>query len=111
MGGDPAVAAHEALARSARGLLDSGERFWGLSLLLNVATNLEALGAHGPAVLVATWVISQGFTPRSTNRSRSTEPAVALVTDEVMRELASRVATMTDEDVLALCQTKIERPS
>jgi hypothetical protein len=109
MGGDPVVAAQEAL-RSAQRLLDSGERLWGLSLLLNVATNLEALGARDPAVLVATWVLFQGFLPRprSTSRLRSVEPVVALITDEVMLELASRVETMTDDEVLALCQAEID---
>jgi predicted ATPase len=107
MGGDHLSSARDTLL-SARRLLASGERFWGLSLLGAVAKDLDALGAREPAVMVTGWVLSQGVQLRSTS-PRTTAFLYAPFTEDLLRELEPRLATMTDADVIDLCQAEIDK--
>jgi predicted ATPase/class 3 adenylate cyclase len=106
LGGDHVSSARETL-RSAEQLLASGERFWGLSLLGAVATDLDGLGAREPGIMVTAWVLIQGI--RFPLLPLSPTQLEELVTDDLLSQLQPTLATMTDADVIALCHAEIDR--
>jgi hypothetical protein len=112
LGEDHATVAGAALD-TAEDLLDTPERFWGLNPLSFVAAKFEALRADDAGRLLGAWVIDQGFDFRlwhgavTLGRFQEVDDLGKRLPDPVLRDLAPRVATLTDADILEICRATI----